>query len=156
MDEPISGKFSWAPYVGYGALGSVIGNVLVLLLAGVYISMRFGTSFLRNLHYLRDSVTIVGTVPLVVSLVVGAMIGLAVGFVIYALTQKCGKQPNAGRRATIGFVSFFLIYSLVYVRRFTVFSVAFDIAYAALVGGLAGLMARSKDHSALSITAERA
>src|SRR5437016_3963232 len=99
MDELISDEFSWAPFVGGGALGSLIGNGLVLLLACVYFSMLSGTSYL---HYLRESVIVVGIMTFVLSLAVAAVIGLAVGFVIYKLTQKCGTQPNARMRATIG------------------------------------------------------
>ena len=116
-----------------GALGGVIGNVLVVLIGAVYVALRFGRSNLGDLLLSGG----------VVALVSGSIAGLAIGFVIWKTTCKYGKQPSSLPRLGIGFACF-LAYSLV--TGLTTSSpepLIWTLGYAVLVGGLAGLMARN-------------
>jgi hypothetical protein len=136
MDEHINRELRWEPYVWRGILGGVIGHVSFILLGGVFVAMRFGAEYLNDLLFIGG----------ILSLIVGAIIGLAVGFVIYKLTQRWRKQPGSGARIAIGSASFFLFLVLDF-ARLDLSTVVFSFAYAILVGGFAGLMARTKTSS---------
>ena len=146
MEENIKDEFSWEPYVWRGILGGVIGNVLFILLGAVFVALRFGATYLTDL-------LIIGGI---MSPIVGALIGLAVGFVIYKLAQRWGKQPGGGARVAIGSASFFL-FLLLDSAKLDLSSVVFSFAYAIIVGGFAGFMARKTTSSArVSISTGRA
>ena len=139
MNEENKREFSWEPYVGRGALGGVIGNVIFVLLGAVYFTVRYGPG------YFREALISV----LILALVTGALIGLAVGFVIYKLTCRWQKQPGRAMRVAIGSICFLAFFSFQHLTKADLQSVAFDFAYAILVGGFAGLMARASDGAPL-------
>jgi len=134
MEKPGKQNFDWKPFLWKGALGGAIGSVLVVLLGASYLWRSFGKSALRDL-------------PLsgaVFGLVAGAMVGFAIGLVIFSATRKWGKQPGGATRVVIGFGCVLACSLAIDLTKSWPAPLTFTLAFAALVGGLAGLMAKTK------------
>jgi hypothetical protein len=146
MDESNENGFGWETYVWRGALGGVVGSVLGVLLAAAYVVLRFGSGTLRDLLVIGGVFALAG----------GAIAGLTIGYVIYRVARKRGR-PGVLTRTVIGFAGLLVFSLLLNVTNLDLSRFVFDIAYALLVGGVAGLMARDKPSSApVAISAGRA
>ena len=134
MNEPGRKNLGWGPFVGKGALGGAFGSVLFLLLGAAYLYLKFGKDALRDLP-------IIGAV---FGLVAGSMVGLAVGFLIFSATRKWRHQPGSALRVGIGFGCVLASALGINMTKSWPTPLVFSLVYAALVGGLAGLMAKTK------------
>ncbi len=137
MDELNENTLGWEPYVWRGALGGVIGNLLVVLLAAIYVLLRVGSVTLRHLIVFGGFF----------GFVAGTIAGLAIGFVIFEVTRKSERQLNMPLRMFIGSICFLAYLLLMGLNSNRPYPVAFTVIYAVLVGGLAGLAARAKGNS---------
>jgi len=134
MHDEFRDELSWEPYVGRGVLGGVLGFLAFVLLGAIFVTPRFGSDAVRDL-------LLVGSVAALLS---GALMGLAVGFVIYKVRRKWGKQPGIAVRFMIGFACLLAFLEMKDLLDSAPSSLLFNLTFAILVGGLAGLMARAK------------
>ena len=126
---------NWEPYVGRGVLGGMIGTLLVVIIGTIYVVVRFGP------QNLGEMLVIMG----VFGLASGAVAGIAVGYIIYKITGRTKTQPNAMFRIAIG-TGCLLVYGLLTnITSSRPLHATFEVGYALVVGGLAGLMSRAKD-----------
>jgi uncharacterized metal-binding protein len=122
-------------------MGGAIGSVLFMLVYSAYV--WFGVDALIR-GYLEKPFVLAG----VVEIVFAAIIGVVIGFFIFALTKRARKQPNIAWRVALGsgcIQVFFLLRGLTHNGPS---HLLFDLGYATLVGGLAGLMAHATTSSA--------
>jgi len=135
MDEQITKTLRWEPFVWRAVLGGVIGNMTAVLIASG--SRGFVVGIDRE--FLRDFL-IIGTV---LALTSGALIGVGVGYVIYRLTLRWKRQPGIMVRVAVGLACCLVLASSRSLIGMRLSSIGFDLVYALLVGGVAGLMAQA-------------
>ena len=83
----------------------------------------------------------------VLALVAGTIAGLLIGFFIFEITRKSGRELNMLVRMLIGSLCFLAYLLLTDLNSHRSYPLTFNVIYAALVGGSAGLMARAKGNS---------
>jgi hypothetical protein len=130
MDE-----FSYEPYVWKGALGGILGNMLAIIIGVIYIWTRFGW------EYGARDLLLVGWL---LSLLSGPIAGVAIGFIIWKVVGKIGKEPKTIVRCSIG-AGVLILYSLLTnLTKAEPWHPAFILMYSITVGGMSGLLAKSK------------
>ena len=135
MDEPNQNELRWEPFVWRGALGGAIGMVAGGAVAIAFVLFHLGTD------HISEGFLTMG----VFGVVSGVLTGMAVGYIIYKVTKRWRTQPMIATRIAIGTIcvlAYGLLTSLTGTRPF---HMVFEIGYAVAVGGLAGLMARTKN-----------
>jgi hypothetical protein len=115
--------------------------LVVALFASVYAyAQSSGETFWSQLGFL--------ILAWVIGLAGGAIVGVVVGYVIWKATCRSGKQLVPGVRFMIGagcYFGYLLLSDLITQRSSPLaLNLTFDLVIAILVGGLAGLMAKSK------------
>jgi len=126
-------KLRAEPYISRGAIGGAIGGLSAIVLAGlwwVYTGLTEGLS----------SLLIVG---FALALMGGAVTGVAVGYIIWRVALKTGKNPHPLFRAAIGVAVVLVLGVLTNILNGGGRPLAFEFAYAIIVGALPGFLAHS-------------
>ena len=122
-------NFGWESFVWRGALGGVIGNLVVL---------GFGVA------RLTDGVSQVLMIGGILAAAAGVIAGSALGYIIWKASCKWNKSLSPILRVVLG-VSCFLAYSLLTdLTKINRPPLVFTVGYAVVVGGLAGLLSRGE------------
>ena len=134
MDQQDTDQYSWEPFVGRGALGGALGGFILFFLVSIYVF---------------DSDNLIYTVilPGVFGPIVGLIEGSIVGLIVFNWGQRSKRVPDKVVRILIGVVCLFVYLSLVTFLKSGPHHYLFDLGHAALVGGMAGIMARPKSYS---------
>jgi hypothetical protein len=135
MDEQSTKTLRWEPFVWRAVLGGVIGNMIVILIASGSRGFVVGV----DREFLRDFL-VIGSV---LALTSGALMGIGVGYVIYRLTLRWGRQPGIMVRIAVGLACCLVLTSSRSLISLKLSAIGFDLVYALLVGGVAGLMAHA-------------
>jgi hypothetical protein len=133
-------EYSYEPYVYRGALGGVLGYLLMLVPVTAYIWVSFGGDF----GYDKGVSGLLLTSALL-GLIGGPVAGSVIGLIIWVATVKLGREPKAMMRVLIGAglcltFSFLVEFLAGHARGGPHIPL-----FAALGGGLPGLLAHAKN-----------
>ena len=126
-------KLRAEPYILRGAVGGALGGLLAIALVSLWWVYSGLTEGLGSMLIVGFALALMG----------GAVAGVAVGYIVWRLALKTGKNPPPLLRAAIGVAVVLVWGALTNILNGGGRSLAFELAYAVIVGALPGLMAHS-------------
>ena len=144
VNEVHVSQSTWEPFVGRGALGGLIGEIVIVTLAAIYVI--YARSLIESpLPFAVAPLALVAIFTITSGLLRGAM----VGYIVFEFNKRFDVAERAMVRSAIG-MGFLLIWGIPQTLFGGSKSLGYSIGSALLVGGLAGLRARPGVTSAAS------